>query len=209
MGSTRTVGAAASAALDPPTSADLRALAVRASRDDAEAIDALLRRVRRLVDRYARARLGRGSAVADGADAADDATQETCLAVLNALPRYRDEGVPFEAFLYAIAARKVADAQRAAVRRPTPTDVLAEDADPAPGPEERALAEADADRALHLVARLPETQREIVLLRVAGGWSAEETGRALGMSAGAVRVAQHRALSRLRLLAGEDVVADG
>ena len=209
MGSTRTVGPAASAALDPPTSADLRVLAVRASRDDPEATDALLRRVRRLADRYARARHGRGSAVADSADAPDDATQETCLAVLAALPRYRDEGVPFEAFLYAIAARKVADAQRAAARRPTPTDVLAEDADPAPGPEERALAEADADRALHLVARLPETQREIVLLRVAGGWSAEETGRALGMSAGAVRVAQHRALSRLRLLAGEDVGGDG
>ena len=36
------------------------------------------------------------------------------------------------------------------------------------------------------------------MLRVIVGMSAEETGRALGMSAGAVRVAQHRALAKLR-----------
>jgi RNA polymerase sigma-70 factor (ECF subfamily) len=155
--------------------------------------------VRRLVHRYARARLARG-----GADAAVDAAQETCLAVLNALPRYRDEGAPFEAFVYAIAGRKVADAQRAAIRRPTPSDVIAEDADPAPGPEERALAGEDADRARRLLDRLPDVQREIIVLRVAAGWSAEETGRALGMTAGAVRVAQHRALARLRALAEDD-----
>ncbi|MEO8328889.1 MAG: sigma factor-like helix-turn-helix DNA-binding protein, partial [Candidatus Nanopelagicales bacterium] len=39
------------------------------------------------------------------------------------------------------------------------------------------------------------------------GLSAEETGRALGMTPGAVRVAQHRALSRLRLYAAEEVTA--
>jgi len=33
------------------------------------------------------------------------------------------------------------------------------------------------------------------------GLSAEETGNVLGMSAGAVRVAQHRALARLRQFA--------
>ncbi|HUW16406.1 MAG TPA: sigma factor-like helix-turn-helix DNA-binding protein, partial [Actinomycetes bacterium] len=49
--------------------------------------------------------------------------------------------------------------------------------------------------------------RELLLLRVAVGLSAEETGRALGMTPGAVRVAQHRALSRLRLFMAEDVVA--
>jgi RNA polymerase sigma-70 factor (ECF subfamily) len=41
-------------------------------------------------------------------------------------------------------------------------------------------------------------------LRVAVGLSAEETGRALNMTPGAVRVAQHRALNRLRSLAAEE-----
>ena len=191
--------AAAGATPAEPSGAGLRDLALLAASADADATDELLRRVRRLVHRYALARLPSGNA-----DAAEDAAQEACLAVLRALPRYRDEGAPFEAFVYAIAARKVADVQRAAIRRPTPTDVVVEDADPAPGPEERALAGEDADRARRLLARLPELQREIVVLRVAAGWSAEETGRALGMSAGAVRVAQHRALARLRVLAQED-----
>jgi len=56
-------------------------------------------------------------------------------------------------------------------------------------------------RAHALLARLPDAQREVVLLRVAAGLSAEEAGAVLGMSPGAVRVAQHRALTKLRALA--------
>jgi RNA polymerase sigma-70 factor (ECF subfamily) len=200
MSSTGAVTPSAAAPAEPQTVTDLRTLALLAAGDDADATGELLRQVRVLVHRYARARLGRGYGPVD---AAEDATQEACIAVLNALPRYRDEGAPFEAFVYAIAARKVTDARRAAERLPTPSDLVVDDPDPAPGPEERALAGEDADRARDLLARLPDVQREIVVLRVAAGWSAEETGRALGMTAGAVRVAQHRALNRLRALAEE------
>jgi RNA polymerase sigma-70 factor, ECF subfamily len=78
---------------------------------------------------------------------------------------------------------------------------LPETPDDALGPEERALLSSDAAWARELLACLPARQRELVLLRVAAGLTAEETGEVLGMSAGAVRVAQHRALSRLRALA--------
>ena len=44
----------------------------------------------------------------------------------------------------------------------------------------------------------PEKQREILVLRVVVGLSAEETAEAVGSTPGAVRVAQHRALGRLR-----------
>jgi RNA polymerase sigma-70 factor (ECF subfamily) len=58
-----------------------------------------------------------------------------------------------------------------------------------------------------LLRILPEKQREILLLRVVVGLSAEETADAVGSTPGAVRVAQHRALSRLRkTLAAEEVV---
>ena len=40
-----------------------------------------------------------------------------------------------------------------------------------------------------------------MVLRVGAGLTAEETGAALGMTAGAVRVAQHRALTKMRELA--------
>jgi RNA polymerase sigma-70 factor, ECF subfamily len=124
--------------------------------------------------------------------------------VLTALPRYRDEGRPFEAFVFGIAARKVADVQRASIRAATPTDTLPEVHDEAAGPEEAAMAAADAQRARDLLAKLPEHLRELMILRVAVGLSAEETGRALNMTPGAVRVAQHRALNKLRALAAEE-----
>lgn len=187
-------------AMSQGASADLRALAALAVEGEPEATEQLLVAVRKLVYRYARARLGRHPGTQD---AADDAAQEVCIAVLTALPRYRDEGAPFEAFVYGIASRKVADVQRSAVRRPQPVEQVSDHADPALGPEDLAVQSGDADHTRALLALLPDSAREILLLRVAGGWSAEETGRALGMSAGAVRVAQHRALTRLRALAGE------
>ncbi|MEU8352911.1 sigma factor-like helix-turn-helix DNA-binding protein, partial [Streptomyces sp. NPDC048845] len=81
------------------------------------------------------------------------------------------------------------------------SDEMPEQPDDSLGPEERALLNSDAAWAKKLLANLPQNQRELVLLRVAVGLTAEETGHLLGMSPGAVRVAQHRALSRLRALA--------
>lgn len=177
---------------------DMRLLAVRAAGGDDSARDALLAWVRPLAHRYCRARLGR---IPSRDHTADDVAQDVCLALIDALPRYRDHGRPFEAFVYGIASHKVADAIRAFVRSGIPTDQFPEPVCTDPTPEEHALERSDADAARALLARLPERLRELLVLRIAVGLSAVETGRALGMSAGAVRVAQHRALSRLRELA--------
>ena len=128
------------------------------------------------------------------------------MAAITALPRYKDQGRPFLAFVYGIAAHKVADAHRAAARnRSDPTDVVPERFSLAAGPEQMALdAEASA-RMNKLLAVLPEKQREILVLRVVVGMSAEETAEAVGSTAGAVRVAQHRALARLK----SEIVATG
>ncbi|MFE4516178.1 sigma-70 family RNA polymerase sigma factor [Kitasatospora sp. NPDC056783] len=180
-------------------------LVAAAVRGEGPAIDALLAYVHPLALRYCRAKLAR---LPGGArHHVDDVAQEVCVAVLCALPRYKDQGRPFEAFVYGIAAHKIADLQRAAMRGPgstvVPQDDLPEVPDEALGPEERALLSSDAAWAKELLSNLPARQRELVLLRVAAGLSAEETGEVLGMSPGAVRVAQHRALSRLRALAEE------
>lgn len=45
---------------------------------------------------------------------------------------------------------------------------------------------------------LNDKARDIIILRVFVGLSAEETAAAVGGTAGAVRVAQHRALATLR-----------
>src|SRR5258706_15703202 len=88
-------------------------LAARAAAGDPEAKGALFALLRPSIVRYCRARLARASS---GYDLADDVAQEVCLAVLSALPRFRDLGRPFSAFAFGIAAHKVADAQRAAMR---------------------------------------------------------------------------------------------
>ena len=179
---------------------DVAAVVRRAIAGDGAAVADLVARYRPAVLRYCRARLGR---LAGAYHAADDVAQEVFVAMLAALPRYRDEGKPFAAFVFGIAGHKVADAQRAAFRAAVPVAAVPDTAELADGPEEVLLRRVDADRARDLLDQLPESQRELLLLRVAAGLSAEETGAALGMSAGAVRVAQHRALARLRALAAE------
>jgi len=184
-----------------PVTDELTPLVVRAQSGDRAAVEELLSVVRPGIVRYCRARLGRR----DGSyGSSDDVAQEVCVAVLTALPRYVDQGRPFAAFVYAIAGNKVADAQRSVFRdRSEATDLLPERADDAPSPEDAAVSAAEADQARALLAMLPAAQRELLVLRVVAGLSAEEAGAALDMSPGAVRVAQHRALARLRVLAAE------
>ncbi len=183
---------------------DLRELTNLAVQGDPGAIEVLIAEVRPMIVRYCRARLGR---VSGQYHIADDVAQEVCIAVLSALPRYRDMGRPFASFVFGIAAHKIADALRSAVRAAVPTEDLPDGPDDRPGPEETVVRYIEAQRARDLLTRLPEHQRELVLLRVVAGLSAEETGNVLGMSAGAVRVAQHRALARLRAMAREESIA--
>jgi RNA polymerase sigma-70 factor (ECF subfamily) len=118
---------------------------------------------------------------------------------MTALPRYRDQGRPFLAFVYGIAAHKVADAHRAAARDVShPVESVPESRSGEPGPEQSAIEAESVARMNELLEVLPAKQREILILRVVVGLSADETADALGTTSGAVRVAQHRALARLK-----------
>ena len=102
----------------------LDAVVAEAVAGDRDALREVLETIRPIVVRYCRARVG--TAERSGLSA-DDVAQEVCLAAMMALPRYRDQGRPFLAFVYGIAAHKVADAHRAAGRnRAEPTDVVPE-----------------------------------------------------------------------------------
>lgn len=121
------------------------------------------------------------------------------MAVLTALPTFRREGKPFLAFVYGIAAHKVADAHRSAQRaRSLPVAEVPETASTERGPEQFVVASSTAAAIDELLSLLSDQQQEILRLRVVAGLSADETADALGMTAGAVRVAQHRALTKLR-----------
>ncbi|NJP35516.1 RNA polymerase sigma factor ShbA [Micromonospora thermarum] len=173
----------------------------RAVDGDPAAVAQVLTLIRPIAVRYSVARLGH---IGVGGATAEDVAQEVCLAVLRALPRFTDQGRPFLAFVYGIAARKVADVCRAARRDRSDSVADVPDApDLTPGPELRALTADLFAQLVRLLAQLPATHREVLVLRLAVGMTADEVGTVLGMTAGAVRLAQHRALTRLRTLAGD------
>lgn len=179
--------------------AGLNHLGSLAVQGDDGAVDSLLREIWPMVFRYCRSRLARVSGLAHHSD---DVTQEVCIALLTALPRYEDRGRPFISFVFGIAAHKVADTLRVAGRvELVPVDAVPERPDDGPGPEESAVRKSEAQRARELLDELPDRQRKLLVMRVLVGLTADETGHVLGMSAGAVRVAQHRAIARLRKVA--------
>jgi RNA polymerase sigma-70 factor (ECF subfamily) len=169
--------------------------ATAAVRGDRAALARVLEAIRPIVVRYCRARVG---ASQRGYASADDVVQ-VCLAVITALPRYRDQGRPFLAFVYGIASHKVADAHRSAARNwAEPVAEVPDTATASDGPEQRALDSEAGARMAALLDTLPERQREILVLRLVVGMTAEETAAAVGGTAGAVRVAQHRGLAKLK-----------
>jgi RNA polymerase sigma-70 factor, ECF subfamily len=187
------------------TVVDVEALVRRARTGDHDALGELYDRFRDRVARFATGRLG-------DPEKAEDVTSETFEAMLRNLRGYRP-GTDFEAWLFTIAHRRVADHFRRQSRRrelrldeaagPPGGDGVAVGV--ALGPEEAVLAaERRAEVALAF-RRLRPDQQEVLALRVLGGLSAAQVGEVLGKSEGAVRVAQHRALLDLRAAIGVTV----
>ena len=150
--------------------------------------------------RYARARINGGRT-----PTAEDVAQEICLAVATSVNKYQDKGKPFMAFVYGIAFNKVTDAHRALSRdKSSPTDEMPDQEFSGGTPEDAAMVEVGSNRVRELLDLLSEKAREIVILRVFVGLSAEETAEITGSTAGAVRVAQHRALATMRKAVEEE-----
>lgn len=135
--------------------------------------------------------------------AAEDLAADVWIDVARSLHRFEGDEAAFRRFAFTIARRRLIDHRRRRFRRRTDsvsTEVFAEHA----APDDTAAA-ALGSAALAVIGRLPRDQAEIVLLRVVAGLDAAEVGRIVGKSAGAVRVAQHRALQRLAELLREDL----
>ena len=185
----------ADAARSVKRDAELNDLARLASAGDRLALDRLLTHIRPMVLQYCRARIGNGML---GSQAAEDVAQDALVAVCGALGRWRPEK-RVVAFVYGIASNKVVDAYRAAGRdRSVPTDGLPDAPDLSPGPEQSAMLGSEVAELRAMLDELPEHHREILVLRLALGLSAVEVAQTVGSTSGAVRVTQHRALTRLR-----------
>ena len=152
---------------------------------------------------FCRSRL---ASYAGGREAAEDVAQDVCVAVYRVLPRYQDRGSSFGAWVYAIAAHKIADAQRrfgrAGEALAQSLDDVPETPSGAPTPEDAAMARAGCEILAELMQALPQRTREVMLLRAAG-ISVRVVAERIGISPEAVRVTQHRGLRKLRRLLGE------
>lgn len=161
---------------------------------DRRALQRIISIIHPRVLRYARARIGGGRTPTP-----EDVAQEICLAVATSIDRYTDTGKPFMAYVYGIAFNKVADAHRSLARdKLSPVEEVPDTEVAATTPEDAALVAAGSNAVRALLDSLNEKARDIVILRVFVGLSAEETAEVVGSTPGAVRVAQHRALAKLR-----------
>jgi RNA polymerase sigma-70 factor (ECF subfamily) len=123
---------------------------------------------------------------------ADDMLQELWLRIHRVRHTYRP-GEPLLPWAYAIARRVRIDAYRRRRRtsREVGVSVLPESA-------ARQERETGAPAFDELVAALPESQREVLMMLKVDGLSVDEIARATSSTAGAVKQKAHRAYERLR-----------
>lgn len=177
-----------------PESEALRALVDRAVERDPDAWEALYRRSYRNLFGFAHRRLFDHRA-------AEDAVSETMTRALGNIDRFTWRGGGFDAWLYGIARNVVLEFTRS--RQRTVALVTEDRATTDRGPEEHAVAGAETAAMRRSFDRLSPDDRELLELRVQGGLSSEDVGLLLGKQPGAVRMAQARALQRLRVILEE------
>ena len=135
---------------------------------------------------------------------AEDVTQDVFADAARALGSFEPGDAPPIAWLYAVAQRRLIDrARQHARRQEVSTEAVLElVADP---PAEYGPQVADALRAG--VERLPELQRQVVLMKVVQGRSFAEVASALDVTEGACRMRFLRGLEQLRIFLEEQEVA--
>ncbi len=131
---------------------------------------------------------------------AEDLASLVFTRALGGLASYRGGSVA--AWLFQIAHNTVANhyrsRQAAATPAPAALPTPHRAAVDANGPLAQVLRAEDRRRIVRLVSALPEAQQELLWLTVSGGLTAKEVGKIVGKSEGAVWVALHRIMKRLR-----------
>ena len=117
---------------------------------------------------------------------AEDVTQDTFVAALQRMSTY-DPAHAIGPWLRAIARNRAIDLLRRRARAPEPQPA------PSPSVEAVAIERLEAERVRAALARLPDRDRMMLVLRYWEDQPVEAVARSLGMTDGAVRVALMRA----------------
>ena len=155
------------------------------NRGDAAAFDVLYLRYRDWVVRLARRFAG------NDADALD-VLQETFAYLLRKFPGFRLTAA-MTTFLYPVVKHLSLAAKRKTLRLVSDEHALAAEPDRAARDPDDARPELSA-----VLAALPDSHREVLLMRFVDGLSLAEIGQALGIPLGTVKSRLHNALNTLR-----------
>lgn len=170
---------------------ELAGVVERVKRADPDAWESLYRHSYPRMHAYARMRLPSG-------ETADDAVSEAMARGIAAIGRFGGTNEDLTAWLFGIL-RNVVREQYRRVRHIDPNDRdLSDVVSLTPGPEAAFVAEAEASEVRKAFGLLDAEEREVLELRVVAGLDAVAVGEVLGKRPGAVRMAQSRALGRLR-----------
>jgi RNA polymerase sigma-70 factor (ECF subfamily) len=178
-------------------------LVERAQAGDPSAIDALFKRHRTMLSRWAHGRLPRG--LRDLKDT-DDLVQEAMHRALRRVESFepRRQG-SFLAYLCQIVTNLIRDEARRHRNRPQRKDLHEHIEDGKPTPIEHAIGSDTHQRYRRALERLPEDQRKAVLMRVELGLSYQEIGQELDRpTPNAARLLVSRGLERLAREMKED-----
>jgi RNA polymerase sigma-70 factor, ECF subfamily len=137
---------------------------------------------------------------------AEDLTGTAFVSAIEGLPRFRGPVEALGGWLFQIARHDLYDFRRRQGRsRTEPLEENLSEATAATGgddPEDLALDRLEHSRVLAAMRQLSEDQREVLLLRMAGGLTAPEVAEILGKTTGAVKSLQFRGLASLSKVLG-------
>lgn len=136
---------------------------------------------------------------AQGAWDPEDLSSEVFLAVFKGIGSFDGDAAQLRTWLFSIAHHRVIDDRRRRSRRvvEVPQDHPAQ-REAASDTESEAIAILEAQRIARLAGRLPEDQRDVILMRLVGDLSVHETAEALGKTEGAVKALQRRGIQGLK-----------
>lgn len=137
---------------------------------------------------------------------AEDLTGSTFVSAIEGLPKFRGPVEALGGWLFQIARHDLYDHRRKQSRsRIEPLDENLTEAaasDATVDPEELAIDRLEGSRVMGALRELSPDQREVLLLRMAGGMTAPEVAAVLGKTTGAVKALQHRGLASLARVLG-------
>ncbi|MBZ5734789.1 sigma-70 family RNA polymerase sigma factor [Nocardioides sp. TRM66260-LWL] len=135
---------------------------------------------------------------------AEDLTSETFFRALRSMQGFRWQGKDFGAWLMTIARNLATDHFKAGrTRLELTTEDMSQHDDATESPEATVLASVTNEILLEALTRLPDEQRDCLIMRFLQGMSIAETAAVLGRSEGAVKQLQLRGVRNLAKLMPE------